>query len=201
VYNSILLLGAPGSGKGTQGKVLGSIPGFYHCSCGDIFRALDPTSEFGKAFIQFSSKGQLVPDDITIGLWSKLLESMEHSGRFRPKTDFIVLDGIPRNVNQAKILTSKLKVHRVFHLDCPDKSKVYERLKRRALKENRLDDINDDVIRHRQEIYERETKPVLDFYGEKLVTRVDSSQLPYQILRDILDQLEKNDLHPCDPNA
>jgi adenylate kinase len=104
-------------------------------------------------------------------------------------------------VNQAKILTAKLRVHRVFHLDCPDKSKVFERLKRRALKENRLDDINDEVIRHRQEIYERETKPVLDFYGEKLVTRIDSSQLPYQVLRDILDQLEKNDLHPCDPNA
>ncbi len=201
MYNSILLLGAPGSGKGTQGKVLGTIPGFYHCSCGDVFRALDPSSEFGKAFIHYSSKGQLVPDDITIGLWAKLLNNMEQSGRFRPKSDFIVLDGIPRNVNQAKMLTEKLKVHRVFHLDCPDKSKVFERLKRRALKENRLDDINDDVIRHRQEIYEHETKPVLDFYGEKLVTRVDSSQLPYQVLRDILDQLEKNDVHPCDPNA
>ena len=201
MYNSILLLGAPGSGKGTQGKVLGTIPGFYHCSCGDVFRALDAGSEFGKAFIQYSSKGQLVPDDITVGLWSKQIESMEHSGRFRPRSDFIVLDGIPRNVNQAKILTAKLKVHRVFHLDCPDKSKVFERLKRRALKENRLDDINDEVIRHRQEIYELETKPVLEFYGEKLVTRVDSSQLPYQVLRDILDQMEKNDLHPCDPNA
>ncbi len=65
------------------------------------------------------------------------------------------------------------------------------RLKRRALKENRLDDINDDVIRHRQEVYERETQPVLDFYGEKLVARVDSTQLPYQVLRDILDDFEK----------
>jgi adenylate kinase len=192
VYKSLLLFGAPGSGKGTQGKILGTIPGFYHCACGDVFRAVDVRSDFGKAFLQYSSKGQLVPDDITVGLWSKLLESMEQSGRFRPKSDLIVLDGIPRNVHQAKMLTSKLQVHRVYHLDCPDKTKVYERLKRRALKENRLDDINDDVIRHRQEVYERETQPVLDFYGEKLVARVDSSQLPYQVLRDILDDFEKH---------
>ena len=68
VYQSILLLGAPGSGKGTQGKILGKIPGFYHCACGDVFRALDPNSEFGKLFIQYSSKGQLVPDDVIVRL-------------------------------------------------------------------------------------------------------------------------------------
>jgi adenylate kinase len=190
VYQSLLLLGAPGSGKGTQGKILGTIPGFYHCACGDVFRAVDPRSDYGKAFIHYSSKGQLVPDDVTIGLWSAQIEAMENTGRFKPESDFLVLDGIPRNVNQAKILINKLNVRRVFHLDCPDKSKVYDRLKRRALKENRLDDINEEVIERRQEIYERDTKPVLEFYGEKLITEVDSSQLPYQVLRDILTAIE-----------
>jgi adenylate kinase len=201
VYQAILLLGAPGSGKGTQGKVLGTIPGFYHCACGDVFRALDPTSAFGKAFIQYSSKGQLVPDDVTIGLWTVQIESMQQTGRFKPARDFLVLDGIPRNVNQAKILTEKIYVHRVLHLDCPDKEKVYDRLRRRALKENRLDDINEEVIRRRQEIYERDTRPVLDFYGEKLVTRIDSSQLPYLVLRDILTDIEKHHCIIDDPNA
>jgi adenylate kinase len=195
VYQSLLLLGAPGSGKGTQGKILGTVPGFYHCACGDVFRALDVQSDFGKAFIHYSSKGQLVPDDITIGLWSAQIDSMERLGRFKPETDFLVLDGIPRNVNQAKILTSKINVQRIFHLDCADKTKVYERLKRRALKENRLDDINDQVIERRQRIYEQETKPVLDFYGEKLTTHVDSSQLPFQVLRDILTALEEHHCH------
>jgi adenylate kinase len=190
MYQSLLLLGAPGSGKGTQGKVLGTIPGFYHCACGDVFRALDPRSDFGKAFIQYSSKGELVPDDLTVGLWSAQIEAMERAGRFQPDIDFLVLDGIPRNVNQAKILQTKLIVHRVFHLECPDKTKVYDRLKRRALKENRLDDINEEVIKQRQQVYEEETEPVLEFYGRKLVTRVDSSQLPYQVLRDILTDIE-----------
>jgi len=190
VYQSLHLLGAPGSGKGTQGKILGTIPGFYHCACGDVFRAVDPRSDYGKAFIHYSSKGQLVPDDVTVGLWSAQIDSMERTGRFKPETDYLVLDGIPRNVNQAKILTTKLDVRRVFHLDCPDKTKVYDRLKRRALKENRIDDINDEVIERRQQVYERDTKPVLEFYGDKLTTEVDSSQMPFQVLRDILSAIE-----------
>jgi len=189
-YQALLLFGAPGSGKGTQGKILGTIPGFYHCSCGDVFRAVDARSDFGKAFIQYSSKGQLVPDDVTIGLWSAQIESMEHAGRFKPECDFLVLDGIPRNVGQAKMLESQLDVQRVFHLDCADKAKVYERLKRRALKENRLDDINEEVIERRQKVYESESQPVLDYYGKKLVTRINSDQPPFQVLRDILNEIK-----------
>ncbi len=193
VYKSLLLFGAPGSGKGTQGKILGTIPGFYHCACGDVFRAVDVRSDFGKAFLHYSSKGQLVPDDVTIGLWSAQIAAMEHAGRFKPETDFLVLDGIPRNVNQAKILEGQLDVQRVFHLACADKAKVYERLKRRALRENRLDDINDEVIARRQKVYENESQPVLDYYGEKLITRVNSDQPPFQVLRDILNDIKTRD--------
>ncbi|MCE0498085.1 MAG: nucleoside monophosphate kinase [Methylacidiphilales bacterium] len=190
VYKSLLMFGAPGSGKGTQGKILGTIPGFYHCACGDVFRAVDVRSELGKAFLQYCSKGQLVPDDITIRLWSAQIDSMVQAGRFKPETEFLVLDGIPRNLSQAKILNSTLDVRRVFHLECKDKSKVYDRLKRRAFKEKRLDDINEEVIKRRLRIYEEETKPVLDFYGPKLTTNVNADQWPYQVLRDILSDIE-----------
>jgi adenylate kinase len=173
IFKALLLFGAPGSGKGTQGKILGTIPGFYHCACGDVFRAVDMRSEFGQEFLKYSSKGQLVPDDVTIGLWRTQIEGMKALGRFKPELDYLVLDGIPRNVNQAKILKTTLDVRHVFHLDCPDKTKVYERLKRRALKENRLDDINEKVIERRQKVYELESQPVLDFYGEKLITRIN----------------------------
>jgi adenylate kinase len=197
-YKSLLLFGAPGSGKGTQGKILGTIPGFYHIACGDVFRAVDVRSEYGKAFLHYSSKGQLVPDDVSIGLWAAQIDSMERSGRFKPEIDFLVLDGIPRNYNQAKILTSKLDVRRVFHLTCSDKTKIYDRLQRRALKENRLDDINVEVIERRQKVYEEETKPVLDFYGPELITHVDADQWPYQVLRDILNDVEQQGKSPHD---
>ena len=190
VYKSLLLFGAPGSGKGTQGKILGTIPGFYHCACGDVFRAVDVRSEFGQAFLHYSSKGQLVPDDVSIGLWSAQIDGMVRSGKFKPDIDFLVLDGIPRNCSQAKILGSKLDVRRIFHLTCTYKSKIYERLQRRALKENRLDDINLEVIARRLKTYEEETKPVLDFYGPKLITHINSDQWPYQVLRDILNDVD-----------
>jgi adenylate kinase len=190
IFKALLLFGAPGSGKGTQGKILGTIPGFYHCACGDVFRAVDMRSEFGQEFLKYSSKGQLVPDDVTIGLWRTQIEGMKALGRFKPELDYLVLDGIPRNVNQAKILKTTLDVRHVFHLDCPDKTKVYERLKRRALKENRLDDINEKVIERRQKVYELESQPVLDFYGEKLITRINSDQPPFMVLRDILNEVK-----------
>src|ERR1700709_921550 len=99
-YRSILLFGAPGSGKGTQGKILGSIPGFFHTACGDIFRSLDLTSEMGQIFWKFSSEGQLVPDELTIQLWKQYIRGLELINQFRPHSEILILDGIPRNVEQ-----------------------------------------------------------------------------------------------------
>ena len=68
-YRTYLIFGAPGSGKGTQGKILGSIPRFFHCACGDVFRQLDTRTEVGQAFMEYSSRGELVPDEVTVKLW------------------------------------------------------------------------------------------------------------------------------------
>jgi len=183
---TVLLFGAPGSGKGTQGKILGTIPNYYHFSCGDVFRNLTPDAALGKTFLNYSSRGQLVPDEPTIQLWRHNIEVAEHGGRFNPATDTVVLDGIPRNTQQAHMLESTVKVRFVFYLSCPDMGKLVERLQRRALRENRLDDANIEVIRERLETYERETRPVLEFYGPELVRTIDSTQTPIDVLRDIL---------------
>jgi adenylate kinase len=190
-YKAVLLFGAPGSGKGTQGKILGTIPGFFHCACGDVFRSLDIHSPLGQKFLEYSSRGELVPDAITIDLWSQQIGHMTHLRRYKPEIDLLVLDGIPRNVNQARILEQSLEVLYVFHLDCSDRAKVVERLKRRALKDNRLDDANESVIRARLETYEFETKPVLDHYGPTLTTFIDATQWPYQVTKDILNHLDE----------
>jgi adenylate kinase len=185
-YRTILLFGAPGSGKGTQGKILGSIPNFFHCACGDVFRNLTIENELGRTFIDYSSRGELVPDDITIKLWRQSIEESKATRRFNPDRDMLVLDGIPRNVKQAEILSDTLDVRGVFNLTCSDMSKMVERLQRRALRENRLDDANLAVIQARLKTYENETKPVLDFYGPKLVHTIDSTQTPVNVLRDVL---------------
>src|SRR5437867_5319969 len=74
-YNTFILFGAPGSGKGTQGKTLGTIPRYYHCACGDVFRSIDTRTKVGKAFLEYSSKGQLVPDEITVELWREAIDA------------------------------------------------------------------------------------------------------------------------------
>src|SRR5262249_43275979 len=101
-YRTILLFGAPGAGKGTQGKILGSIPNFFHCACGDVFRSLKPDSPIGQVFLEYSSRGKLVPDQPTVELWRQFIDASIKSGRFHPEQDTLVLDGIPRNADQAR---------------------------------------------------------------------------------------------------
>lgn len=190
-YRTILLFGAPGAGKGTQGKILGSIPNFFHCACGEVFRTLASDSPIGRVFIEYSSRGQLVPDEPTVELWSKFIEGSKRIGRFDPDKDTLILDGIPRNAHQAEMLQDMLDVGAIFYLSCPTMNKLVERLQRRALRENRLDDANLEIIRQRLKTYERETKPVLSFYGKSLVHKIDSTQAPAKVLFDILRHIVK----------
>jgi adenylate kinase len=188
-YRTYLIFGAPGSGKGTQGKILGAIPRFFHCACGDVFRSLDTRTPIGQAFLQHSSKGELVPDEITVKLWMARIGDMVGSHMFKPDLDSLVLDGIPRSVNQARIMQDMIEVERVFHLSCPDRAALVARLKKRALKENRFDDANEATIRSRLETYDAESKPVLEFYGPQLVRSIDATQTPVQVLSDILQSV------------
>lgn len=186
-YNAILLFGAPGSGKGTQGKVLGTIPNFVHCACGDVFRSLTVDSELGRAFLEYSGRGELVPDEYTIRLWRESIENRKQTGQFQPKRDILVLDGLPRSLTQAQMLADTLNVIAIFYLSIADRNKLVARIQRRALRENRLDDANYEVILQRLDTYDRETQPVLAFYGSHLVHSIDATQTPVQVLHDILD--------------
>ncbi len=188
-YNTFILFGAPGSGKGTQGKTLGTIPRFYHCACGDVFRSIDTRSKVGKAFLDYSSKGKLVPDEITVELWKEAIDAAVEAHKFKPDIDILVLDGIPRNVAQAKIMEEMIDVKRVFHLSCPNRETLFYRLKKRALKDNRLDDANEAVIQRRLQIYNEDSKPVLAYYSKDRVVAIDATQPPAKVLLDILHSL------------
>jgi len=190
-FRTVLLVGAPGAGKGTQGKILGTIPNFFHCACGDVFRNLTIDSELGRTFVRYSSKGKLVPDTYTVRLWRDNITAQTQLGRFDPERDTLVLDGIPRNLHQAKMLEDALDIVGVFNFICPDENQLAERLQRRALRDNRLDDANLEVIRKRLAIFEKETRPILDYYGPELVHTIDSTQTPINVLRDILRVVAK----------
>ncbi len=183
---TVLLFGAPGAGKGTQGKSLGSIPGFYHLSCGDVFRTMDIHSEIGKIFCEYSSRGELVPDEVTVEFWRQNMRAQTVLSHFQPRNDLLVLDGIPRNVEQARLLDSEIDVQKIIHLVCEDKDEMVTRLRKRALKENRADDAREDVIRNRWEVYERETHPVLEYYSSDVISDVSATQTPASVLVDVL---------------
>ena len=108
-YRTILLIGAPGTGKGTQGAILGRIPGFFHCSCGDVFRNIDISSDLGKKFYEYSSRGELVPDDVTVEMWAETINARTVLGDYKPKVDMLVLDGIPRTLHQANLMERALQ--------------------------------------------------------------------------------------------
>ncbi|MBX3732298.1 MAG: nucleoside monophosphate kinase [Verrucomicrobiae bacterium] len=190
-YRAILLFGAPGAGKGTQGKILGQIPNFAHFSCGEAFRNLRVDSALGRVFVEFASRGQLVPDEPTIELWRQSIDGMIATNRFNPEADTLLLDGIPRNPNQVRILEDLIDVKAIFNLFCPVVDRLIARLQRRALKENRLDDANVEVIRARLETYRRETRAVLNCYPDTLIHQIDSTQEPLYVLLDILKILAR----------
>lgn len=188
-YKSILLFGAPGSGKGTQGKILGSIPGFFHSATGDIFRSLDLQSEMGRVFWEYAGQGKLVPDELTIKLWKQYIKGLEMINQFHPDSEILVLDGIPRNLKQAQLLEETIDVVKVIYLVCQDLNKMVERLRRRALRENRFDDASDEVIRRRLDVYERETRPVLGYYPADKIIRVEATMSQIRVLSNLVEYL------------
>jgi adenylate kinase len=185
-YQTILLFGAPGSGKGTQGKIIGTIPGFMHSSTGDIFRSLDLQSDVGRKFWEYAGRGQLVPDEFTIDLWKQYIKGLEYINQFHPESEILVLDGLPRNLTQKKLLDDTLDVQAIIYLRA-EKAKMVERLRRRALKENRFDDASDEVINRRMDVFEKETRPVLDAYPPKIVHRIDATMSQIRILNKIVE--------------
>ena len=188
-YKTILLFGAPGAGKGTQGKILGQVPGFFHLACGDVFRSLDITSDLGRDFLKYSSKGELVPDNLTIEMWRKNVHAQTVLSLYKPSSDLLILDGIPRNLNQAIAMDEHLDVLLVIHLVCQNLDDMVHRMKRRALKENRLDDADESVIRHRFEVYDNETKPVLDHYDPGIISEINALGSPAEVLQHVLEVL------------
>jgi len=188
-FPTVLLFGAPGVGKGTQGEILGRIPGFFHLSSGAVFRALDPNSPVGRDVADDTAQGRLVPDELTIQIVYQALDQFVTQKAYQPKSDLLLLDGIPRTVPQVQMLTDRTKVLRVIYLVTDDEDAMVERIRLRAVQGNRPDDADESVIRERFAIYRRQTAPVLDCYPDSIVDRVDAMGTPAEVLRSVLDRL------------
>lgn len=188
-HTAVLLFGPPGVGKGTQGQILGNIPGFFHHSSGNVFRSLAIGSPEGKEVYRYISQGHLVPDELTMTIWRKSLEGQIGVSAYKPYEDLLILDGIPRNVKQAELLEAEVNVRRVVRLICSDEEQMVHRIKRRAIRENRVDDANEHVIRQRFKVYHDQSEPVLNYYAKDMVFQVDAMQSPAEVLHRVLEVL------------
>ena len=186
---SALLFGQPGVGKGTQGQILGDVPGFCHLATGDMFRGLDRDSELGKEFLKYSTQGLLVPDELTCRLWYQYVQGLINTNKYNPATDVLLLDGIPRSLAQAQTLDEHIEVLAIIHLVCDNEDELVQRMKRRAEIQNRPDDADESVIRRRFEVFHADTAEVLNHYDPSLIHTVTATGIPGRILLNILEQV------------
>ncbi|MDH4409330.1 MAG: nucleoside monophosphate kinase [Verrucomicrobiales bacterium] len=184
-YKAFIFLGAPGCGKGTQGQILGAIPRFYHFSMGDAFRSMDTRTPIGQEFIAYSRRGELVPDELTIRYFKKQVDARADLHMFKPDIDILILDGIPRSIEQARILEEHIEVLQLFHLSCPNREELITRIRKRALKEGRMDDASDEIIQRRIRAYEESTRELIDHYADRRAA-INAAQAPVKVTRDIL---------------
>ncbi len=188
-YRSVVLVGPPGVGKGTQGKLLASIPGIFHLSSGDMFRELDDESDFGQLFHEYATRGDLVPDDITVKIWLQYVKNKVEQGVYDPESDLLILDGIPRNLVQAELLSPYVKILKILFMVCEDREVMFERIRGRALKEKRRDDADELVVRYRWDLYKRDTEPMIDHFTQEMVRIIDADMIPAGVLHQILSAL------------
>jgi adenylate kinase len=151
---------------------------------GETLRALDANSALGKQIQQHLHSGQLVPAELVV---ATLLHEIEAGVRSAPESinDILILDGVPRNVEQAQLLTPHFAVECVIHLACLDDSIMHQRIRSRAKREGRPDDADDNVIHHRFEVYRQETEPLLSWYPAACIASVDATKGPLEVLAEI----------------
>lgn len=190
----LLIVGAPGAGKGTQATGLANAYGVPAISTGDIFREnIKNGTELGKRVQEITAQGQLVPDSLTNDLISDRLSQADVAAGF-------LLDGYPRTVGQVEFLTDLLAkegaaIDAVVQL-VTDTDAVVERLLKRAQEQGRVDD-TEEVIRHRQEVYLQETAPVIDVYAARgVVVEVDGMGAVDEVATRILEALKVKGLEP-----
>ena len=182
----LLLIGAPGAGKGTQAEKLSARFHIAHISSGDLLRqhVKDQTS-LGQRIKSYVDAGDLVPDALVMDMLRKPVVAASEAGGY-------VLDGFPRTVDQAKTAfeTARelgVEVQAAVHLYVPDQELI-----RRLLARSRGSDDTEDVIAHRLEVYQQKTMPLLEYYANReWMFSVDGTRTPDEVHEAIVNRLEK----------
>ena len=203
----IILLGAPGSGKGTVAKRISKDYSIPQISTGDLFRAIiKEESDFAKNIKDILASGSLVPDEITIKLLKDRIEKEDCENGF-------ILDGFPRSIPQAQALEKLTQIDTVLLVDlpfdiiierlssrrtCPNCNEIYSTTtylgdvcEKCGQKIVQRDDDKPQAIKHRLEVYEKTTAPLINFYSDKLhvVSNNQEVEKTYEAVKTFLEKI------------
>ena len=188
----LLIVGPPGAGKGTQAARISERFGIPTISTGDIFRKnIADETDLGKQVKAIVDAGDYVPDSLTNALVTDRLNEADAAGGF-------LLDGYPRTTDQVEYLANLLASHghaldAVIRL-VADQDEIVRRLRQRAIDQGRVDD-SEEAIRHRQDVYIRETAPLIDMFREQgLLIEVDGLGAIDEVTARIFDALAERGL-------
>jgi adenylate kinase len=185
----ILMIAPPGAGKGTQGTLIAAHFDIPHIATGELLREhVAHGTELGRAVKQHLDRGELVPDEVVLNIVRESMLAAKRAG------DGYVLDGIPRNLEQASALYEiardlDMTANVALHLKADD-DELVRRLLARAALEHRSDD-TEEVIWRRLDLYHKVTHPIVDWYAERgILVTIDAMRPADQVGREILAALE-----------
>ncbi len=174
----LIIFGAPGSGKGTQAKLLSKQFKLKNINSNLLREEISKNTQLGKIFSKYMNQGKLVPSKLIDNFFKKKI----------PKNNFI-LDGYPRKIEEAEYFSTYNSPDKIIFLDVPN-TILKKRLLKRAKIEHRIDD-TPKIIEERFKVYRNETKPVLKYYKGQIIT-IKGNKKPDIIHKEILKAL-KND--------
>lgn len=187
---NIILFGPPGAGKGTQSEKIINKYNLTHIATGDLFRKhLGEGTELGNLAQKYMDAGNLVPDEVVIGMVDEKLKEHKNSNGF-------IFDGFPRTVPQAKALDTLLEqkgqpIAGMIALDVP-KEELKTRIKERGKTSGRADDQDDNKVENRIKVYQDETIPVANYYDQQnKFVKIDGVGSIEQIFQKICSEIDK----------
>ncbi|MDX9858916.1 MAG: adenylate kinase [candidate division Zixibacteria bacterium] len=185
---NLVFLGPPGSGKGTQAVRVARQLGVTHLSTGDVLReAVKNGTALGKQAEGYMKRGELVPDDLIIGLIENKITGGALDNGF-------ILDGFPRTMEQARSLKTmfeknKIRLDKAILLKVSDQE-IIKRIAGRAAAEGRADD-TEDVVRNRLDVYNKQTKPIEVFYREEsILTEIQGEDTMENVFQKVMSALK-----------
>ncbi|CAH64164.1 adenylate kinase [Chlamydia abortus] len=198
-FSSILLFGPPGAGKDLLGNFIAHGGSQVYVSLGDIFRCYPIESPIRQLFHKYAVSGSLIPDEDVVVVWNYYVQGLIATGKFLPDRQDLLISGLPRTVDQAKLLDSYIHVRHVIILEVHEEAQLLKRTQNSLYSKGRINEVGIEVLQKRLQSYQKDIDAIIQHYPIHKVSRISAEQKPMEVLRDVLSRLAHVFSHPGRP--